>query len=73
MSEIAQQQTEAQDSSLEAINELVLLDLNGLSFVQLKRLENVLQQAREAVAAESAKRAEADNSGDTVNVPSPKV
>ncbi|MDH3441218.1 MAG: hypothetical protein OEM63_10725 [Gammaproteobacteria bacterium] len=73
MSETAQHQTEAQEPFLEAINELVLLDLDGLSFVQLKRLENILQQAREAVAAESLKRAQADNSGDTVNVPSPKV
>jgi len=73
MSETAQHHTDSQNSSLEAINALALLDLSGLSFVQLKRLEQVLQHAREAVARESAQRARADNTGDTVNVPTPKI
>ncbi|MGI9260467.1 MAG: hypothetical protein ACR2QR_00455 [Woeseiaceae bacterium] len=73
MSETAQHKIQAQDSSLEAINALSGLELSSLSFVQLKRLEKVLQQIREAVAAESTRRAEVDNSGDTVNVPSPNI
>lgn len=73
MSETAQHQTQAGDSSLEAINALSVLDLSALSFVQLKRLEKVLQQACDTVAAELAERAEIDNSGDTVKVPSPNL
>ena len=73
MSETAQHRVAAQDSSLEAIDTLAALDLSELSFVQLKRLEKVLRQAGEAVAGESAKRADVDNSGDTVKVPSPKL
>ena len=73
MSETAQHQTEAQDSSLEVIRALSVLDLSGLSFIQLKRLEKVLQEACNDVVVESTKRAAVDNSGDTVKVPSPKL
>ena len=73
MSETAQHRTEGQDSSLEAINALSALDLEHLSFVQLKRLQKILRQACDDVQAESRRRADTDNSGDTVKVPSPKI
>jgi len=73
MSETAQHQIEAQDSSLEAVSALSVLDLSELSFVQLKRLEKILQQSCKDVAAESARRAQVDNSGDTVTVQAPKT
>ena len=73
MSETAQHSIEGQDSSLEAISALAGLDLTELSFVQLKRLQKILNQACEDVQAESQRRAETDNSGDTVKVPSPQT
>ncbi len=73
MSETAQHRTEGQDTSLNAINALSILDLGELSFVQLKRLHKILQQASADVAAESARRTSEDNSGDTVKVPSPNL
>jgi hypothetical protein len=73
MSETAQHQIEGHDTSLSAVNALSTLDLTGLSFVQLCRLHKVLTQAAADVAKESNRRSEADNSGDTVRVPSPKL
>ena len=73
MSETARHQTEGQDASLQAINALSLLDLGSLSFIQLRRLHKALMQACDDVARESNRRSEADNSGDTVKVPSPKL
>ncbi len=73
MSETARHQTEDQDSSLQAISALSMLDLTELSFVQLCRLHKVLQQLCEDVARESDRRSGADNSGDTVRVPSPDL
>ena len=64
---------EEQDASLQVINALSTLDVSGLSFIQLKRLHKALQQACTDIAAESGRRAESDNSGDTVKVPSPKL
>ncbi len=73
MSETAQHQIEEQDLSLQAISALSALDFVGLSFVQLRRLHKVLRQACEDIARESDRRSEADNSGDTVRVPSPDL
>lgn len=73
MSETAQHLTGERDASTEAINALALLDLGSLSFVQLKRLEKVLQHAVAAVTAESTRRAETDHSGDTVNLQAPHI
>ena len=73
MSETAQHSTDGQDSSLEAINALSGLDLEHLSFVQLKRLQKILKQAFDDVQAESRRRADEDSSGDTVKVPSPNI
>jgi hypothetical protein len=73
MSETASHKTVTQDRSLSIINALAMLELKGLSFVQLKRLQKALQHAGEDVAKESNRRAESDNSGDTVRVPSPEL
>ena len=58
---------------MQAINALSGLDLSQLSFVQLKRLQKILQQAFNDIEAESQRRTDTDNSGDTVKVPSPNV
>lgn len=73
MSETAQHETESQDSTLGAINALATLELASLSYIQLKRLQKVLQQASQDVQDEATRRAEQDNSGDTVAVPSPSI
>ena len=58
---------------MQAINALSTLDVSNLSFVQLQRLLKVLRQSTGDVEAESARRAEEDSAGDTVNVPSPTI
>ncbi|MDH4072799.1 MAG: hypothetical protein OEV41_06820 [Gammaproteobacteria bacterium] len=73
MSETAIHRTEDQDAPLSAINALSVLDLRALSFTQLRKLHKVLEQASADVAAETASRSDADNSGDTVRVPSPTL
>lgn len=73
MSKTAQHKTESDDSTLGAINALSTLELGNLSFIQLKRLQKVLQQVSQDLEKESARRAEQDNSGDTVRVPSPTL
>ena len=73
MSETATHKTTGQDQSLVIINALAMLDLSGLSFVQLKRLQKALAHAGKDIALESVRRAESDNSGDTVRVPSPEL
>jgi len=73
MSETAQHQTDGHDISLKAVNALSTLDLTGLSFVQLRRLHKVLLQACEDIEKETVVRADSDNSGDTVRVPSPRL
>lgn len=61
------------DPSTGVVDSLEKLNLTTLSFIQLRRLRNVLQQASDDVEKETARRAEEDNSGDTVRVPSPKL
>ena len=73
MSETATHRTTGQDQTLSIINTLAMLELHGLSFVQLKRLHKALAQACKDIAKESERRAEMDNSGDTVRVPSPEL
>jgi hypothetical protein len=73
MSETAQHQIGAQNSSLAAVDALSTLDLTGLSYIQLHRLHKVLLRVCDDVARETEMRAENDNSGDTVRVPSPKL
>ena len=71
MSETARHELKSEDSSLAVVDALTTLDLGNLSFVQLKRLQKMLQHACNDVEAESRRRADADSEGDTVNVPSP--
>jgi hypothetical protein len=73
MSETAKHRTEEQDASLQVINALSVLDARNLSFIQLRRLQKALEQACADVADETARRSEADASGDTVRVPSPNL
>lgn len=60
------------DASAGVVKRLADLDLTGLSFIQLKRLHNALEQASKAVAKESRQRAAEDDAGDTVRIKSPK-
>ena len=73
MSETAKHGTLDPDPSTGVIDSLDKLDLASLSFVQLRRLRNVLRKASGEIDMESARRAEEDNSGDTVRVPSPNM
>ncbi|MGI9203337.1 MAG: hypothetical protein ACR2Q3_04980 [Woeseiaceae bacterium] len=45
------------------------MNLQSLSFVQLRRLQKMLKQAVAEVAQEINGRAKADNFGDTITVP----
>jgi hypothetical protein len=73
MSETAKHKTVKQDQSLSIINALAMLELKSLSFVQLKRLQKALRHACDDVGKETDRRADSDNSGDTVRVPSPEL
>jgi len=73
MTETAKHGTLDPDPSTAVIDSLQNLNLATLSFVQLRRLHNVLRRASSEIDAESARRAEEDNSGDTVRVPSPNM
>jgi len=73
MSKTAAHNTHGQDASLKAIDALATLELGGLSFVQLSRLQKILGQACADVRKEVERRSEADNAGDTVRVPSPNL
>ncbi len=73
MSETATHKTTGRDQSLTVINALAMLELNSLSFVQLKRLQKALTHASRDVAKESERRAESDISGDTVRAPSAEL
>lgn len=73
MSKTAQHQALHQDGSQAVIDSLSAIEFSGLSYVQLHRLQKVLQQASEDVAVEVRQRAESDASGDTVKVPSPNL
>jgi hypothetical protein len=54
-----------------AIDALHDVNFNALSFVQLKRLDTELADARRRVASETGRRAESDPQGDTVRVAIP--
>jgi len=73
MSETAKHETLDKDPSAGIVDRLDSLDLATLSFVQLKRLHNALQQASNDVDKESARRSEEDSDGDTVQVASPRI
>lgn len=73
MTETAKHATLDKNPSAAVVDGLDSLDLTTLSFVQLKRFHNALQQASSDVDKESVRRSAEDNSGDTVRVPSPKM
>jgi hypothetical protein len=73
MSETAKHETLGADPSTRVADGLEKLDLTTMSFIQLRRLQNVLRKVAVDVEKESARRADADASGDTVRVSSPKL
>lgn len=73
MTETAKHETLDTDPSTGLVRCLEKMELTTLSFIQLKRLHSVLNKASEEIGCEFARRAEADNSGDTVRVTSPKI
>ena len=72
MNETAKHETLEIDPTTGVVQSLEQLDLRALSFIQLRRLHNLLEQASSEVDNESRRRSDEDNSGDTVRVPSPK-
>lgn len=73
MSKSSEKRPNQPDAFVHAIDELSALDLEGLSFVQLRRLQKALGRVGENVQAEFDRRAEADSSGDTVRVPAARL
>lgn len=73
MSKTAKHEALQRDGSQAVFDALSTIDLSGLSYVQLHRLQKMLQQASSGVAAEVERRADTDASGDTVKVPSPNL
>ena len=73
MSKTAKHEALQRDGSHAVIDALSTIDLSGLSYVQLHRLQKLLQQASSGVAAEVERRADTDASGDTVKVHSPNL
>ena len=66
------QTREILDASAAVIDELRSLEVKSLSYVQLRRLNAALIYASQAVANESAARAENVLGGDTVRVTTPR-
>jgi hypothetical protein len=64
-------QTDVQDGSQHLIQAIEQIDLNALSYNQLRRLCATVMQAVDDVNEELTIRAEEDNAGDTVRVPVP--
>jgi hypothetical protein len=73
MTETAKHATLDIDPTTGVAGSLEQLDLTSLSFIQLRRLHNLLKQASAKIDQESGRRSDEDNSGDTVRVPSPKL
>jgi hypothetical protein len=73
MTKTAHHQVVKENGPQAMIDALATINLDGLSFIQLHRLQKVLQQVSADVAAEADRRAEADASGDTVKVQSPNL
>ena len=53
------------DASEEVLDALAQIDVDELTFVQLRRLETALEEKLELVAGEREKRSAADDDGDT--------
>jgi hypothetical protein len=73
MNETAKHEALDSDPSTSLVRCLEKMDLAALSFIQLKRLHSLLNKASDEIGSEFTRRAEADNSGDTVRVTSPKM
>lgn len=73
MSDSKIHESDVHDLSLGVIHALAMVDVKALSYLQLRRLNAALTHACEAVAKEAERRAETDNSGDTVRVQSAKA
>jgi hypothetical protein len=73
MTGTAKYETLETDPSSAVVETLERIDLKTLSFIQLKRLYNVLQQASAEVDIEFRRRAEEDSAGDTVRVQTPDL
>ncbi|HSD70510.1 MAG TPA: hypothetical protein VLB07_13200 [Woeseiaceae bacterium] len=65
------QGTGGEDTAQLAIDAMQNIDFDALSFVQLKRLESALADAKRRIAVESGRRTESDAQGDTVRVAVP--
>lgn len=72
MSETAKYKTTDQDQVLGIINKLAMLEVDSLSYLQLIRLQKALKHACKDIGKETARRAEADSSGDTVQFEAPQ-
>ena len=64
-------ESDIHDLSLGVIHALAMVDVNVLSYVQLRRLHASLVKARDEVEAELHKRSASDNSGETVRIQVP--
>lgn len=73
MSETVEHETLENDAAKSIGEQLARIDLQALSFVQLRRLQKVFNQAVTEINQELATRAKADNFGDTVTVPPQKI
>jgi hypothetical protein len=60
-----------EETAQRAIDALLDVNFNALSFIQLKRLDTALADARRRVVSETGRRAESDAQGDTVRVAVP--
>ena len=60
-----------EDTVQRDIDAMQSVDINTLSFVQLKRLESALADTKQRIAVESGRRTESDAQGDTVRVAVP--
>lgn len=54
-------------------DQLASIDLQSLSFVQLRRLQKVFNRAVTEINQEVATRAKGDNFGDTITVPPQEI
>jgi hypothetical protein len=70
MDQTAKHKNLADDSFAELFERLQNVDAAKLSFVQLRRLQDRLMHASDAIEREVTMRAAENASGDTVNVPS---
>lgn len=64
-------ESDVHDLSLGIIHALAMVDVKALSYVQLRRLFASLTHALEDVEAETVRRSEEVDTGDTVNVRRP--